>query len=78
MICKIVIDLCNPSTKVGAQSLRDKIIQTKLIIFRHKIPGILEYVKLTIDLIRSIGKTYDSLLENIFYALLSAPNARFT
>ena len=78
MICKIVMDLCNPETKVGAQSLRDKITEAKSATFKHKIPDMLEHIKSTTDLIEDMGETHDNLLKDTFSALLTAPNAHFT
>ena len=45
MIYKIVIDSYNPETKVGMQSLQDKIIGTKSETFRHNKPDMLEHIK---------------------------------
>ena len=78
MICKIVMDICNPETKVGVQVLRNKIAETKSATFKHKIPDMLEHIKSTMDLIEEMGETHDNLLKDTFGALLTAPNTRFT
>ena len=74
------MDVCNLETKFGVQSLRDKIYDTRSACFRHNmpnIPGKLEHIKITMDLIEHMCETDDNLLKDVFDALLKAPNNRF-
>ena len=71
------MDVHNLETKVGVQSLWDKITGAKSATFRHKIPDVLEHIKSTMDLIEDMGKTHDNLLKDTFGAFLTAPNSRF-
>ena len=77
LIIKIIIDMCTPETKVGVQSLRVKISETKSESFRNNMPGMLEHVKKTMDVIEAMGKTHENILKDAFDALLTAPNTRF-
>ena len=56
MIDCIIMIICNPDTKVGAQVLCHKIISTKSTTFKHNIPNMLSHIKSTIDLIEEMGK----------------------
>ena len=70
--------MCNPETKVGVQSLQDKIIGTKSATLRYNIPDMLEHIKSTMDLIKDMSETHDNLLKDTSGALLIAPNTHFT
>lgn len=61
-IVKIIMDACNPDTKVGFQALRDKIAKTKSSAFYYYITKMLEHISGTYETIVDPRETYDSLL----------------
>ena len=77
MMVKLCMDTCNPETKVTIQMLRSKISGTKSAEFHYKITKMLDHISSAMNLITELSEIYDSLLKNIFDALLTAPNSRF-
>ena len=74
MILFLVMDIVNPTTKVGVQNLRNKIEKGNSALFRHDISEMLKYIKSQYYLIMEIGETHYNLLINTFDAILSALN----
>ena len=54
---KIIIDACNPDTKVGVQGLRNKIAKTKSSAFEHDITKMLQHVSGACEKIVDLGGT---------------------
>ena len=77
MMSYLLMDTCNPETKVSIQVLHNKITGTKSADYSYEVPKILDHISSTMDLITELGETYDSLLKDTFDALLSIPNTKF-
>ena len=75
---KLIMDTCNPQTKVGVQNLRDKIAQAKSADFGHDVGKMMTYIKEQMTLIHEMRETHDSLLKDSFNAILTVPNSEFT
>jgi hypothetical protein len=73
----LLMDTYNSETKVSIQILRNKITGIKSADFGYEIPKMLDHILSMMDLITELDEIYDSLLKNIFEALLSVPNFKF-
>ena len=76
-MCKLLMNICNPETTIGAQVLRDEIKSANYAKFNHHFVKILEFIKVKMDMIIDMGKINNNLLRDTFDALLSVRNADF-
>ena len=66
-----------PETKVGVQVLRDKISNTKSVMFDNDVSRMMEHIASTMILITDQGETHDDLMKDSFNALLTVHNTEF-
>ena len=69
MVPTVVMSMCDPNAKVGAQALRDNIAQTTAADFQKDMARMLEHIQTTVDLIKDMGETHACLLKDTFNVL---------
>ena len=74
---KILLDDCNPSTRVGVEDLKKKIEGARLANFKHNVSKCMDYIKSNYKLILEAEATHDNIVRDIFNALLSTNNSNF-
>ena len=74
---KLLMDECNPSIRVGVESLKLKIENTRLQQHNNDVSKCMQSIQTNYRLILEAEGTHDNLIRDVFNALLSSNNTNF-
>ena len=73
----ILMGICNPTVRVGVESLKKKIEAARLPAFNHDVSRCMDYMVTNYNLIIEQEETHDNIIRDVFNALLSTTNSQF-
>ena len=74
---KILVDICNPTVRVGVETYKKKIENTRLNQYSHNVSSCMESIVTNYNMILEQEGSHDNIIRDIFNALLSTTNTQF-